>query len=60
VAVSLFVTAKLERADSLGVWVVNTVQAVARPGGAAPILCGSRGVIERRLMEAIRSRLGGP
>ena len=60
VAVSLFVTAKLESSDSLGVWVTNTVQAVAKPTGAAPILCGSRGVIERRLMEAIRSRLGGP
>jgi predicted secreted Zn-dependent protease len=60
VAVSLFVTAKLEPTDSLGVWVVNTVQAVAKPVGAAPILCGSRGVIERRLLEAVRSRVGGP
>ena len=60
VAVSVFVTAKLEPNDSLGVWVTNTVQAVAKPVGAAPILCGSRGVIERRLLEAIRSRLGGP
>jgi hypothetical protein len=60
VAVSLFVTAKLEPSDSLGVWVVNTVQAVAKPAGAAPILCGSRGVIERRLLEAIRSRVAGP
>jgi predicted secreted Zn-dependent protease len=60
VAVSLFVTARLEPSDSLGTWVVNTVQAVAKPVGAAPILCGSRGVIERRLLEAVRSRLGGP
>ena len=60
VAVALFVTSRLERADSLGVWVTNTVQAVARPAGQPPILCGSRGVIERRLLEAIRSRLSGP
>jgi predicted secreted Zn-dependent protease len=60
VAVSLFVTAKLERGDSLGTWVTNTVQVVAKPVGAAPISCGSRGVIERRLLEAIRSRIGGP
>ena len=60
VAVSLFITAKLEPGDSLGAWVTNTVQAVARPAGAAPILCGSRGVIERKLFEAIRSRVGSP
>ena len=60
VAVSLFVTARLEPSDSLGAWVVNTVQAVARPAGAGPILCGSRGVIERRLFEAIRTRVSIP
>jgi len=60
VAVALFITSRLEPGDSLGIWVTNTVQAVAKPAGRAPILCGSRGVIERRLLEAIRRRVGGP
>jgi predicted secreted Zn-dependent protease len=59
VAVAVFITARLEESDSLGSVVTNTVQAVARPAGAPPILCGSRGVIERRLLEALRSRVGG-
>jgi predicted secreted Zn-dependent protease len=57
VAVSLFVTSRLERADSSSSTATNTVQAVARPPGVAPILCRSRGVLERRLLEELRSRL---
>lgn len=60
VAVAVFVTARLDVTDTLGVWVTNTLQAVAKPVGAAPILCGSRGVVERHLLEAIRSRAGAP
>jgi predicted secreted Zn-dependent protease len=57
VNVSLFVTSRLEMRDSSTSTVTNTVQAVARPPGASPILCRSRGVLERRLLEALRSRL---
>jgi predicted secreted Zn-dependent protease len=57
VDVSLFVTSRLQASDSLGSMVTNTVQAVARPSRAPPILCRSRGVLERRLFEALRSRI---
>ena len=57
VDVSVFVTSRLQRSDSSSSTATNTVQAVARPSGAAPIVCRSRGVLERRLYEALRSRL---
>jgi hypothetical protein len=57
VDVSLFVTSRLEASDSAGSTITSTVQAVARPSGAPPILCRSRGVLERRLFETLRSRL---
>jgi len=57
VDVSLFVTSHLEVSDSSASTVTNTVQAVARPSGAPPILCRSRGVLELRLFESLRSRL---
>jgi predicted secreted Zn-dependent protease len=60
VEVSLFVTSRLEASDSSGSTVTSTVQAVARPAGASPILCRSLGVLERRLFEALRSRLAPP
>lgn len=59
VDVSLFVTVRLEASDSSGTTVTSTVQAVARPSGRPPSLCRSRGVLERRLLAALRSRLVG-
>ena len=59
VDVALFVTSRLEGGDqsSDAATVVNTVQAIARPRGAAPLACRSRAVIERRLFEALRARV---
>jgi len=57
VAVALFLTARLEAGQPSGTSVTNTVQAVARPSDAAPIACRSRGVLERRLLEALRNQL---
>lgn len=54
VSVSLFVTSRLEGGEASGSTVTNTVQAVGRPAGASVIGCRSRGVIERRLLEALR------
>ena len=59
VDVSLFVTARLEANDSSASTVTSTVQAVARPPRAAPLLCRSRGVLERRLLEALLRGLIG-
>jgi predicted secreted Zn-dependent protease len=58
VDVSLFVTSRIEASDSSASAVTSTVQAVARPSGAAPVLCRSRGVLERRLFEALRRLVG--
>ena len=57
VDVSMFVTSRLEASDSSASAITSTVQAVARPSGAAPVLCRSRGVLERRLLEALLRRL---
>jgi hypothetical protein len=54
VDVALFVTSRLEPAQPSGSMVTNTVQAVARPKGVPPIACRSRGVLERRLLDALR------
>ena len=58
VNIALFVTSRLEAGPSTDVTaVMNTVQAIARPPGVAPVACRSRAVIERRLFEALRSRV---
>ena len=57
VEVALLVTSRLEPSQQSGSVVVNTVQAVARPSGAPPIACRSRGVLERSLFQALRSQL---
>ena len=53
VDVALFVTSRLAPNVSSGTTVTNTVQAIAHPSGAAPIACRSRGVLERRLFDAL-------
>jgi predicted secreted Zn-dependent protease len=58
VDVALFVTSRLEPGDSTHTTVTNTVQAVARPAGGAPLPCRSRAVLERRLFEALARTLG--
>jgi predicted secreted Zn-dependent protease len=60
VDVMLFVTSRID-ADGAGAsWMVNTVQAVARPIGAPPIACRSLGALERYLFQALRTRLARP
>ena len=58
---SLFVSSRVEASQPSGSAVTNTVQAIARPSGASTIACHSRGVLERRLLEALSTsvvRLG--
>jgi len=57
VDVALFVTSRLESSESSSVAMTSTVQAVAHPTGAAPILCRSRGVLEQRLVAALGREL---
>jgi predicted secreted Zn-dependent protease len=57
VDVALFVTSRLDVNPPTGSVVTNTVQAVARPSGAPPVACRSRGVLERRLLDALRSHV---
>ncbi|MEP6619171.1 MAG: DUF922 domain-containing protein [bacterium] len=57
IAVTLFITSRLEATVPSGSTMTNTVQAFTRPAGAAAVACRSRGVLERRLMDALRSRL---
>jgi len=58
VEVALLVTSRLEgEQPAVSTVVVNTVQAIARPPGVVPLTCRSRAVIERRLFEALRSRV---
>lgn len=57
VDVALFVTSRVESSQPPNIAMTNTVQAVAHPAGAPPILCRSFGVIERRLLEALRREL---
>jgi predicted secreted Zn-dependent protease len=57
VDIALFVTSRLESSDSSHTAVTNTVQAVAHPPGAPPMVCRSRGVIERRLLESLGASL---
>lgn len=57
VDVALFVTSRLEVNQPTESVVTNTVQAVAHPSAAPPIACRSRGVLERRLLDSLRSRV---
>lgn len=59
VDVAVFVTSRLEPGDasSMGTAVTNTVQAVAHPEHDKPVVCRSRGVLERRIFEVLRSGL---
>jgi len=57
VAVALFVTSRLGPSEPSATTVTNTVQAVARPPEGAPIACRSRGVLERRLFEALLNQV---
>ncbi|HXT15068.1 MAG TPA: DUF922 domain-containing protein [Gemmatimonadaceae bacterium] len=63
VDIAVFVTSRLESTQSsntahnVNVVMTNTVQAVAHPASAAPVLCRSLGIIERRLLEALRREL---
>jgi hypothetical protein len=57
VDVTLFVTSRLEASRPSGSAVTNTVQAIARPSGSSAIACRSRGVLERRLFDALRGSL---
>ena len=59
IEVALFVTSRLEGGQAGDATsVTNTVQAIARPPGVAPLACRSRSVMERRLLEALRLRVG--
>ena len=53
----LLVRTRLAVNEPAGTMVTNSVQAVARYPGAFPIACRSRGVLERRLFDALRSEL---
>lgn len=59
VDVALFVTSRLEPGEmsGTGTTVTNTVQAVAHPEHDKAVVCRSRGVLERRIFEALRSGL---
>lgn len=57
VDVAVFVTSRLDVNQPAGSVMTNTVQAVAQPSGAPPIACRSRGVLERRLWDALRSHV---
>jgi len=57
VDVTLFVTSRLEPRDPATTIATNTVQAVVRPKEGTPIACRSRGVLERRLFEALLDQI---
>jgi len=57
VSVMLFVTSRLVPSEPSTTTVTNTVQAVAHPADGAPIACRSRGVLERRLFEALLNQV---
>lgn len=57
VDVALVVTSRLEMSQPSGSTVTNSVRAIAHPAGAAAIACRSRGVLEQRLFDALRSQL---
>jgi len=57
VAVTMSVTSRLEQAESSTTMVTNTVAAIVRQPEGAPIVCRSRGVLERRLFEALLNQV---
>ena len=57
VDVALFLTSRLESNQPNVTAVTNTVQAVVRVRGGVPIVCRSRSVLERRLMDALLVQL---
>lgn len=57
VDVTLFVTSRLEPREPATTIATNTVQAVVRPTEGTPIACRSRGVLERRLFEALLDQI---
>ncbi len=57
VAVTMSVTSRLEQGRSSTTTVTNTVAAIVRQPEGAPIVCRSRGVLERRLFEALLNQI---
>ena len=57
VSITLFVTSRLVPTEPSTTTVTNTVQAVVRPAEGAPIACRSRGILERRLFEALLNQV---
>ena len=58
VDVALFVTSRLESSGPAESVVTNTMQATARTAGGQPTSCRSRGLVEQRLLEALRQSAG--
>jgi len=56
-AVTMSVTSRLEPVQSSTTTVTNTVAAIIRQPEGAPIVCRSRGVLERRLFEALLNQV---
>lgn len=56
VEVALFITSRLVPSEPSATTVTNTLHAVARPPDGAPVACRSRGVLERRLFDALRNQ----
>ena len=57
VDMSLFLTSRLQSIRPDSTMVTNTLQAVARVPGGVAVVCRSRSVLERRLLEALRERV---
>ena len=57
VAVTLFVTSRLQSSEPATTIAMNTLQAVVRPAEGTPIACRSRGVLERRLFESLLNQI---
>jgi Predicted secreted Zn-dependent protease len=57
VDVAFFATSRLGPGEPSGTMVTTTVQAVAHPDHDKPVVCRSRGVLERLLFAAIRLQL---
>jgi predicted secreted Zn-dependent protease len=57
VDVTLFVTSRLSPSEPATTIATNTVQAVVRPPKGTPIACRSRGILERRLFEALLNQI---
>ena len=57
VAVTMSVVSRLEEAQSSTTTVTNSVAAIVRQPDGAPIVCRSRGVLERRLFETLLNQV---